>query len=351
VREIVNIPLAPGEEFKILLYGDTHMRFSDYSTVRNYVTVSELNLSTIVELNRQHKIDCNIHLGDAYDGGYDGIGRDRRHQSLWKAVQDSVRYFYLNIGNHILIDRDSNPEMYLIQPSAKYKSSEATFEEQQFFKTPDEVVIGGKIQISLFHYDPKNKEYVSPRLDGVEHRIAVYHDECMIPPNVKKRLGMEASLGTTYFERMFDDIDYAVFGDLHIPQPSTTFTKANGSKVVFDIPGSPNITTSDIRYRHPSINMPLLTLKDGTVSISYIKFDTNISKYTFVTKAVEPGAEVRKSLRDRNKEIVRSSPVTYTTLFEFYDKHPNGAAFKELSKLFITGEHSLANVLERSSNV
>ena len=145
---------------RILFLPDLHKRGRDSDSISGQVEALKLIQQDIIQLNAQYHFTHNIILGDWYHKGFHEIG------SAWGAIQedrqlaDSVKgEVYIVIGNHFYLERDSNPEMYIIQPNPFIQPiHKFTMPETPIFKLVNTLRIGN-VQIDFNHFSKVDKEY------------------------------------------------------------------------------------------------------------------------------------------------------------------------------------------------
>lgn len=102
---------------RILFVSDLHKRDCDFSTIAGYTKAVDAVQRDILSFIKQKGITHLVSLGDWYDKGYRSINRSNNDRNLDEDLSKAVNgNFYICLGNHFFLERDNNPEMYLIQP-------------------------------------------------------------------------------------------------------------------------------------------------------------------------------------------------------------------------------------------
>ena len=283
----------------VLFVTDTHKRDVDFSSIQGYRSAVEEVQKDILIFLQHLEVDKKyfIQTGDWYDKGYRSTGRvyiDAYYDSeLAKAVDGNA---YICLGNHFFLERDANPEMYLIQPSYLYQPKEAVPMVEPVFKTVPYLVLG-KVQISFFHFNKRDKDYIAQVQPGVEFHIGVYHDDCVLPSDIRNIAGYHGSTSNDYLNRIYHNVDMAICGHIHTAIGLKSYTLNSGKTVPIIVPGSMSITENKEIVKHKSVLCPLLTIEDdGSFDMQYIEFSTHMELLKFYKiaekKAVPESLEV-----------------------------------------------------------
>ena len=247
---------------RILFLTDLHKRDTDFTTITGYTQaidcVQEDILATIKKLGVTHVVIG----GDWYDKGYRSINRTFNDMNYDKLISDSVNgNVYICRGNHLYLERDSNPEMYLIQPcEAMPPIHPIKTTEEPLFKSPDVLQIG-PLQISLFHFDKSNKSYYRKRNPETKFHIGVFHDDCVLPSSVRAMSGDHSTTSTIALANYYENLDLAVCNHIHMAVGLVRIA-AHDKEVPAMIPGSLCITKNKTSELHSSVNLPVITLED-----------------------------------------------------------------------------------------
>ncbi len=296
---------------KILFAGDLHKRMKDIATISGYADVC---IETELDLMRKVKeLGCTefVSLGDWFDKGY---GSDTSaalaHTDIDREFAKIVKgNFFGLIGNHIRINLDTNPELFLIQPHPYYKSRHRVIRKTQVIRTP-EYLMFGNVQISFMHYnkDATNAmAYTPTRKSNTKFHIALYHTPYVVPTYQLHNIGMVQHVNeNSAISIALTGVDYAIVGDIHKPIGSFKISKSDGDTTVMVVPGSLTNTDAGLGSRHSSIEMPYIEINDETdeVDISYVHFDLRINELTFMDKTL------KKEDRDKLKAIRGNNQAT-----------------------------------------
>lgn len=280
---------------KILCLTDLHKRYNESVTIKGLLEVQQLIQEEIIEYVKTNEVTHVIILGDWYHRGFHGLGRaygaiemDRR---LSEAVGGNV---FLCVGNHFYLERDENPEMYIIQPNDYIRPSiEIPMPEKPIFKVVPNLKIG-TVQIDFFHYNKLNKEYVAYRDEDTTMHIGIYHDDHVLPSWVREAEGFTGETSQTYLNRIYSNIDLAIHGHIHTKLGTVALSLLNGNTIPLIIPGALTPTANKENQKHTTVDLPVLNIKDdSTVSIEYAEFATHVDKLRFADKKTK-----KKKLRD-----------------------------------------------------
>lgn len=268
---------------KILVLTDLHKRYKDATSIKGLIEVQQKIQEDIIKFNKENNITHNIITGDWYDRGFHGLGMaygaiemDRR---LSKSVDGNV---YLCVGNHFYLERDENPEMYIIQPNPFIKPQMSIpVPEEPIFKLVDKLKIG-TVQIDFFHYNKLNKDYVAYREPDTTYHIGIYHDDSVVPGWVREMDGYTGTSSQAYINKIYANIDLAIHGHIHAKVGTTSIELMNGSKVPLIIPGALGITQNKEVYKHTEVELPLIEIDDDSnITISMVPFSTHMSELRF----------------------------------------------------------------------
>ena len=247
---------------RILFLTDLHKRDTDFTTIVGYTKAIDAVQEDILALIERINITHVIIGGDWYDKGYRSINRvfndNNYDRLLHNAVNGNV---YLCRGNHLFLERDSNPEMYLIQPCDSMPPVHPIkTTDVPLFKSPDVVQIG-PLQISLFHFDKTDKTYIRPRAPETTYHIGVYHDDCILPTSIRQASGDHGVTTTGALCEYYKNVDLAVCNHIHTAVGLTHINIGDRQVPAF-IPGSLCITKNQTSELHSSVKLPVVTLED-----------------------------------------------------------------------------------------
>ena len=274
----------------ILFVPDLHKRDVDFTSIKGYVEAIELVQQDIVEYLKTLENGVFVSMGDWYDKGYRSTGRvfadSFYDMEIAKAVNGCA---YICLGNHFFLERDSNPEMYLIQPSYLYKPRISVPMQEPTFKTADHIIIG-KTQISFFHFSKTDKNYYAKREPGVEFHIGVYHDECVLPSDIRTQAGFFGSTSNDYLNNIYENVDVAICGHIHTAIGVRNYTLNSGKVVPIIVPGALAITENKDIAKHKSVMCPVATITDEGCSLRFQEFSTHMDKLKFYKMAEQKKA-------------------------------------------------------------
>lgn len=266
----------------VLFVPDLHKRDVDFNSIKGYRDAIELVQRDILEYLQSLDNGVFISMGDWYDKGYRSTGRvyidSYYDESISKAVNGDA---YICLGNHFFLERDSNPEMYLIQPSYLYQPREKVPMCEPTFKTVPHIVIGN-VQISFFHFNKIDKNYVQPLEPGVKYHIGVYHDECVLPSDIRTMAGYFGTTSNDYLNNIYSNVDIAICGHIHVAVGARNYTLNSGKTVPIIVPGALAITENSEVVKHKSVQCPVLTIEDdGTFDLQFKEFSTHMELLKF----------------------------------------------------------------------
>lgn len=279
---------------RILFLTDLHKRDTDFTTVVGYTQAIDAVQEDILSFIARNKVTHVVIGGDWYDKGYRNINRTFNDVNYDKLLSDSVNgNVYICRGNHLYLERDSNPEMYLIQPCAAMPPIHPIkLPETSVFQSPDTIQIG-PLQISLFHFSKENKCYRAERNPETTFHIGVYHDDVMLPSSVRNLYGDKGLTSSYDLQYYFDNIDLGVCNHIHTAIGQVKIPLVTKSIPVF-IPGSLCITKNQASELHDHVELPVITLEDdNTVRVSLANFSLHLEMLKLYKKK-----EVTKELFD-----------------------------------------------------
>ncbi len=247
--------------YRILFLGDLHKRDLDFSTISGYTQAVDTVQADILQFIKDREITHLVSLGDWYDKGYRSVNRVNNDRNWDEALSEAVNgNFYICLGNHFFLERDNNPEMYLIQPSTLYKPTHPIYAERPIIQAPPYFRIGS-IQISLFHFSKAHKLYKTVLDPEVTYHVGVYHDEVVIPTSAQKAGGLIGGSPGIHIEEMLENVNLAIVGHVHKPVGAIK-VPVNGHEVPMIIPGSLANTANGPQF-HDSVKLPVLEIEEG----------------------------------------------------------------------------------------
>lgn len=282
---------------KILFVSDLHKRDVDFSTIAGYTKAVDMVQQDILRFIKENNITHLVSLGDWYDKGYRSINRHSNDRNYDEALSEAVNgNFYICLGNHFFLERDNNPEMYLIQPSELYQPIHKIYARAPIIQAVNELRIGS-VMISFFHYSKRYRIYKHERPVDVTAHIGVYHDEVVVPGYAQKAAGLIGAAPATHVEEMLSNIDLAIVGHLHKPIGMLKVSLPNRD-VPMIIPGSLANTSNGPSY-HTEVTLPIVEIDDNDhVSTAAAKFSLHCEmlqlyrKKENVLKAMKPDSAV-----------------------------------------------------------
>lgn len=288
---------------KILFLTDLHKRDVDFTSIGGYVKAITAVQFDIIQFIKDNGITKVVIGGDWYDKGYRHTGPTLSDNELDRRLSDAVNgEVYITLGNHYYLERDNNPESYIIQPCEKHPMlRDIVFPENPIFKCVDELIIGNT-QISFFHFDKHFKEYSNRKHQDVKYHVGVYHDDCVIPSNLREAAGYYGNTTSDYLETIYQNINMAIINHIHVSIGVHTLNLPSGKKLPLIIPGSLGITQNKESCKHKYVQLPVITVfDDETMPRCELKqFYTHIDMLKFYKK--EEKSEVAKKLMS-NVEI------------------------------------------------
>lgn len=285
---------------RILFLSDLHKKSTNPSNMPGYIKALDAVQMDILRFVKENQISHLVSMGDLYDKGYRSINRAVSDMNMDKALSDAVRgNFYICLGNHFFLERDSNPEMYMIQPNDMYRPNNQIFAVTPTIRAVPALRVG-PIQISFFHYSKKDKNYRMNRDPDCKYHIGVYHDDCVVPTAQRNAAMFIGTTTTSYTDAILQNVNLAVVG--HIHNPIGTFqVNVMGRLVPMIIPGSLAITSSEMSAFHTDVNLPIVEVSNsGTVSVSYAKFDLHTQLIGIARNKVKSA-----------KDVVTSAPLYF----------------------------------------
>ena len=243
-----------------------------------------------------------VSMGDWYDSGYRSTGKAISDVELDREISRICEGdAYICLGNHFFLERDANPEMYIIQPNERYQPKTPTQMKQPIFKVVDDIQVG-PVQVSLFHFDKLNKTYWSKRRPGTTFRVGVYHDDCTLPSDIRQEAGYYGNTENMYLNNVYADIDLALHGHIHVPCGNRVITlNQTGRKVPLYIPGSLAITQNKEVEKHKETLCPVVIVDSDTGEAKFetVKISTHMELLQFYNVS-------EKKLADNKLDILGS---------------------------------------------
>lgn len=287
---------------RILFITDLHKRYKDSTSIKGQLEAQRLVQEDIIAFNKQHGITHNVILGDWYDRGFHGLCQAFSAMEMDKRLSESVNgEVYLCIGNHFYLERDENPEMYIIQPNEFVKpQQDMVLPEKPVFKLVPRLDFG-PVQIDFFHFSKINKDYIAERRPDCKFHIGVYHDDSVIPGWIREMEGFSGSSTNAYMNSIYNNIDLAIHGHIHVKIGTCNFELNNGRKVPMFVPGSLGITQNKEAMKHTDVQLPVLDIADdGTVNVQLATFSTHMEVLKFYATKKKKVATNVMELQDQH---------------------------------------------------
>ena len=342
---------------------DMHKRVKDITTIRGYTRVNRIVQLDIMKKCKELGVDGLLIGGDWYDSGYGtDIAAALTHTDIDIEMTRMFRgNVYSVIGNHIRINMDSNPELFLIQPHPYFKSRHSVSRNHQIFRTPDHLMING-VQISFMHHNRDAVDamsYKAHRLPEAKYHIALYHTEMIIPTNQLHKMGMITITNeNNKIIKALEGVDLAIVGHVHKPIGSFNIAKPDGTNTTMIVPGSLTNTDAGVNSRHSVYNMPIIDIsEDGSVSLSFEPIDLHTNELTFIEKGLSKEKMDRlKTLRGNNitelypentdvSFIAASSDTGILTLNKFLQAQGYTDVDKKLISSVLNAPEDIANLV------
>lgn len=318
---------------RILVISDMHKRYSDSTSIKGQLEVQRKIQQDIIDFNKSNGVTHNIVLGDWYDRGFHGLGQAYGAIEMDRRISASVNgNVYLCVGNHFYLERDENPEMYIIQPNEWIKPSiDIPVPDTPIFRVVPNLDFG-PVQIDFFHYNKLNKRYIANRREDCSFHIGVYHDDTVVPGWVREMEGFTGSASQAYFNDIYANIDLALHGHIHSKVGMTSIQLADGRKIPMCIPGSLSITQNKESLKHNSVQLPVLDINDDyTVSVKLATFSTHIDELRFykakkktkVNDLLEGNFGTAQTLTTQKHSAELRSLSTFMTKHGYQNYHMN----------------------------
>ena len=290
----------------VLFAPDLHKRDVDFTSIRGYREAIECVQQDILDFLKSTENSVFVSLGDWYDKGYRSTGRvyidSYYDEEISKAVNGEA---YICLGNHFFLERDSNPEMYLIQPSYLYQPKDKVPMSTPTFKTVPHLVIGN-VQISFLHFNKMNKNYVEQLEPGVQYHIGVFHDDCVVPSDIRQAAGYYGTTSNDYLNNIYSNIDVAIVGHIHATVGMRIYRLNNGREIPIFVPGALAITENKEIAKHKSVMCPVLLVDTdkGTFEMSGVEISTHMELLKFYKIAEQKISETMELLGSGEGELI-----------------------------------------------
>lgn len=268
---------------RILFVPDLHKRYSDSSSIKGQTKAQVAIQEDIISTVEKFQIDNIIIMGDWYDRGFHGIGQAYGAMEMDRRISACVNgNVYLCVGNHLYLERDDNPELYIIQPNEYIRPQiDIPLPKEPIFKMVPNLRFG-TVLISFFHFSKVNKAYVADRPADITTHIGVYHDDKVVPGYIAEMEGFSATSSNAYMNDIYRNVDIAMHGHIHVKHGIVPFELNTGRKVPMFIPGSLGITQNKEAFKHPNVSLPILEIDDDSnVSAKVVTVSTHMEMLRF----------------------------------------------------------------------
>lgn len=327
---------------KVLVVTDLHLWNKDISTLKNSKELAERKIRDIILAVKENDIDHIILGGDvAHDGYKTDIVQFHSHYNLLQTLSNASKdENYMICGNHAFLNASTNLELYINQPcnNTLYKPGEMIITpDKPLFKMVDYIEVEGAI-ISMHSYNKVNKSYMVPDslVQGKQH-IGIYHDETFLSysSDRKEYIIKESALQTT-----FHNVNYAVINHIHMKRKSYY----NGS-TIFIQPGAVGATTmSDVQNFGEFISLPLFTIDNGEVNLTYIDIPTYKSEYALNMSDLKK-ERVKPLVLKIDKDYSGDGLYNYQSIEDYTEKLKIPTEVLKVIELSLFGKLSIENLV------
>ena len=294
-----------------MIAGDLHKRMKDISTIKGYCNACKNVQLDIINFIKQNGVTHFISAGDWFHGGYGSdVAAALCHTDIDRDMAEALNgNFYGVIGNHIRIQMDSNPELFLIQPHSVYRSRHDVNRNEQIIKTPDRIVLNG-CEFLLKHWNPVAEgalDYKCELDPECKHHFAIFHTEQIIPAPLLHGLNMGHVISDeSNISKALNGVEIAIVGHIHKVIGSHVIRSTNGKDTLMIIPGSLTNTDAGKKARHDYIDIPIITIyESGEYKLEYHRQTLHTDELTFYQKTEEDTGKL-KSLNGNTKENLYS---------------------------------------------
>jgi len=331
-----------------MILPDLHWRDSDKKSIRGYTAVQEEIADEIEKIMDEEGVTHLFDIGDWTDKGYRQDIEKYSHTNRVTYWKEKVKgNLAMVLGNHFFLERDTNPELYWIQPHDRYLPTKKVFAREPLVKLPQEVHIGAA-QFSFFHYDRVTKNYFNKRQDGVKLHVGLYHDDDVLPNSVRLGEGIQKSITNEYSALVFNNIDHAIFGHIHTPYDTFEMV-VNNRRITADVMGSGMITKRN--ENHKSVRLPVFKIDGESITLSYRVLDLKRNKLRFATEnetVLGDSIFVPKDLQGTDKidQLMIRTTASYISCETFMTMDGATLGDIEIFKLAASGELDIKKVVQ-----
>ncbi len=332
---------------RILFVSDLHKACKEMSTIRGRLEASTRIQEDIVRFCKEKAVTHLVILGDWYHRGYQSTMRTFNDFNEDRYVSDAVGgNAFLCIGNHFYLERDDNPEMYIIQPCELVKPMKHyTMPDKPVFHVVRELIIND-VKISFFHYSKTDKTYVNECEPHIKYHIGVYHDDITLPSWVREKEGYTSKSSNDDLNRIYANVDLAIHGHIHTRIDPFKLQLNNGTSTAFLVPGALGITQNKESMKHPYVHLPVIDIdEDGSVALSQAVFSTHMELLKFYkAERKNEGVDIqRKSSEDIRQMNIRNVPLS---LPHYLSDRGLSDNYRRLLDASVRDELSISDVLK-----
>ena len=332
-----------GSMKKVLVVTDIHLWYKDISTLKNSKELAERKVKDIITAVKENEIDHIILGGDVVHEGYKtDLIQFHSHYNLLQTLSNASRgENYLVCGNHAFLNASTNLELYINQPcsnTAYNPGGDIISPDKPLFKMTDFIEVEGAI-ISMHSFNKVDKSYMTP--DSVvqnKQHIGIYHDETFVTysNDRKEFIIKESALQTT-----FGNVDYAVINHIHMPKKS----HYNGS-TIFIQPGSIGATSvTDVANFGEYTSLPVFTIEDGEVTLSYIDIPTYRAEYQINLDELKK-EKVKPLVLKIDKDHTGEGIYSYTSIEDYTQKLNVPIEVLKTVEFALSGQLTLDNLVK-----
>jgi predicted MPP superfamily phosphohydrolase len=308
-------------EETVLIVPDLHLRDVDITTVKGYCTASTEVLKDILKIIEDRHVTRLIFLGDICDKGYRNIHESFSHRNFMDEFNElTKRNVYTVLGNHFFLERDTNPEIYWIQPNDRYKPLKPIYAKYPILQTP-EVLKVGSVQFSFHHFSKNNKYYIKRNETNAKYHCGLFHDDFVVPNSIRLEEGIRRAVDSSYMASIYRELDFAVIGHIHTPIGSRDIV-VDGRTIPIDIPGSACVMSTKASDFHTDVNLPLYTITETGYKKEYVKLSLHTDLLNFKRKTSSNEANDLLDF-DKTKEMLEGSLRTGSAMDYLISKGVN----------------------------
>lgn len=344
---------------RVLPITDRHNRDRNFDTVGGFVKVQGMIGNDIINFfNKDVYKDIAIHMGDVFDQGYRSAIATYVDTSRERRLKDAVNGDnFLVVGNHLYIQRDSNPEFLMLQPDPRFipKRKLDLVPEDKVFHVADAIIIDD-IQISLVHYQEMNKQYKRIREPNIKTHIALFHDDNVIPSSIKQGRGMKTTISSEYLSDVLEDIDIAVVAHWHESIGKVDIHVGNRIVPMW-IPGALAHVSTTVSERHKQISLPSFVFTQEGMKVEMVTFKTYLNELKFYEsnesefKKKQKVAEKKQGRKVRAIDMLEEQTAGSVDTLDYIRNGKLGPAGVKLYQIASRNELTLYKALEITKEV